>query len=126
MNAPANITRKNLVTFYSQFLQAAPPAFPDSPPMQPPNTPPVVNPTSAHVVLSFKGVNGQSQQVTVPMALDSISNTWSASWDSSACIGGEYDNSPDGKVEWVVYGSGAAQAAQQGYFWVMANDANTI
>jgi hypothetical protein len=128
MNAPASITRKNLVTFYCQFYQPPPPVFPDSPPpLSPPAPPTIVNPTSATVVLKFKGLNEQLQQQTIAMALDSTSNTWSASWDTSNCIGSPFgDSSPDSRVDWVVYGAGIAQAAQQGTFYVVANYANTV
>lgn len=120
---PANITRKNLVSFYAQFYQPPTPTFP---PTEPPPAPVIVNPTSAMVALYYKGTNGSRQSASIPMTLDSATNVWSAQWDSSNAMGAENEGSPDGYVDWMIFGAGAAQAARQGRFSVIANDANVI
>lgn len=45
-----------------------------------------------------------------------LTNIWTGQWDSSAAC--------DGIVEWLVYGDGSLQAADQGRFNLLANLAN--
>ena len=97
------IVRKNAVIFTASFAAA------DGTTTQP---------VSAYTELRFKNTSGATTQVSISLTYDSVSNTWSGVWDSSAAA--------QGLVEWVVYGSGILEAATQGSFQIAANAANNI
>lgn len=108
--------RKNLIQINARFV---PPGWcywnkqtnsPNPPPPQPSN---------AVVVLKFIPTGTKTPlSVQVPMTLGADGVTWSCTWDSSA--------SGEGVVEWVVYGSGTVQSANQGVFTILANPANVF
>jgi hypothetical protein len=107
-----SFVRKNLITINSKIV---PPGFeywnhetnlPNPLPTQP---------TAVNVTLEFCNLQGFKNTVVIPMTLGTDGATWSCLWDSSAARAGE--------VTWVVYASGAVQAAQQGQFTIQANRA---
>ena len=101
-------TRKNLIQVSATFL---PPGFVagSSPPTQP---------SSVEAVLRYCTLAGNAASATVPLTLQADGITWLGDWDSSAA--------GEGPVSWVIYGSGAVQAAQQGQFFIVANKANVF
>jgi hypothetical protein len=126
--------RKNLITLNASFIpqgfpcpaggwpcpgggqgdwcySTVPPEFPNPP------TPPT-QPTTVVAVLQFCNPGGSKVSVTIPMVLSANGWYWSCQWDSSA--------SGQGDVIWVVYGSGAAQGANQGKFRILANSVNVF
>ncbi len=73
-------------------------------------------PTSAFAILSFKSATtGLATTSTVSLVAD-VDNVWSGTWDSLLA--------QEGTVEWRIQAMGALQAAQQGSFFLQANDAN--
>lgn len=133
----AAFIRKNLITLNAAFLPQGfvfPPntpwPFPGGgpingdwcystvPPQNPAPTNPPVQPTEVIAVLSFTNPGGSSVTTTIPMVLSVSGWFWSCQWDSSA--------SGQGDVTWVVFGSGAAQGANQGSFRIIANSVNTF
>jgi hypothetical protein len=78
-------------------------------------------PSSAFCVVNYCDLTGVDQQVSIPMTSNlggDLITTWTATWDSSAAR--------EGTVSWVIYSTGALQAATQGQFQVLANQANNI
>lgn len=73
-------------------------------------------PTSVVAYVNYNNRSGQRVTDQITCSYDSTSKEWSGHWDSS--------NAEQGNVEWMIYGSGALQAAQQGSFQVLANLAN--
>ena len=104
----ATFVRKNLLKINATFT---PPGW--TPAMGIPT-----QPTSAVAVLKYEAIGGGIANATIPMTLGMDGLTWSCEWDSSA--------SAEGKVDWVIYASGATQAAQQGAFFIAANTANVF
>lgn len=80
-----------------------------------------VQPSAATLQLRYLSFSlNQNILVTVPMTIDNANPAgpkWSATWDST-------DAAP-GRVEWVVFSTGAVQAATQGSFQLLGNNANT-
>ena len=95
----ASFVRKNELIISGKFH------VPDSPSAQP---------DSATVVLTYKK-GGTKMTDTINLSLSN--GVWSGTWDSSA--------SDAGRVDWMIYGTGAVVAATQGFFMIEANKANT-
>ena len=76
-----------------------------------------IQPSAAVLFVNYRNMLGVQANDTVTMNYDDVTNSWSATWDSSRCT--------HGNVEWMVFGSGALQAATQGQFQIAANAANT-
>lgn len=73
-------------------------------------------PTSAYAILSYKdATTGLAATSTVSLTADANS-VWSGVWDSLLA--------QEGDVEWRIQAKGSLQAAQQGKFFLQANDAN--
>lgn len=94
--------RKNLLVCTGVFLPASGSA----------------TPSAATVNLSFKNMSGVLTSEEVPLTLGTDGVTWTGTWDSSQCVGGD--------VEWAIWSTGDVQAAQQGKFTIKANRANTL
>ncbi len=109
----ASFIRKNLVTISSQFIPPGYCAYVDGVAQPPPP-----QPSTVEVVLLFRAPGGASVTGTYPMTLQADGITWLYLWDSSLTGGGI--------VSYVVYASGAVQAADQGQFTILANQANTF
>jgi hypothetical protein len=75
-------------------------------------------PTNVYARLRFKNTSGATTEVSIPLTYGSTGNNWTGSWDSSAAA--------QGNVDWVVYGNGSLEAAQQGSFQISANSANDV
>ena len=75
-------------------------------------------PSSATAILTYKDQTGASHTDTISLTYNTIPNTWTGTWDTSA--------SGEGTVFWMVYGYGTLQAADEGCFEVEANPANTV
>lgn len=73
-------------------------------------------PTNAEVVIVYPTLAGR-QTATIEMSLDTTTNIWSASWDSSVAIAG--------RVDWMAHCWGGVTAAAEGSFDLRANLANT-
>lgn len=110
-----SFVRKSLVTINTKFVPPGYEAW-NCQTNQP--NPPPTQPTSAEAVLNFNNPAGAPVTVTIPMSLGSDGVTWTCQWDSSAA--------GQGLVSWVVYASGAVQAANQGQFYIAANSANNF
>jgi hypothetical protein len=97
--------RKNLLTLSGQFWT----------PGQEKNEP---QPISVSAVLRYRSItSGELVETVFPLFMNSATNVWSATWDSSVSM--------DGRVEWCVYSAGDVVAAAQGFFMIEANKANT-
>jgi hypothetical protein len=84
-----------------------------------PGQPLSVQPANGLLVLRYKQAGCCDTSVSIVMTNNGAPDyVWSAVWDSSA--------TPGGRVDWVAYFSGGVQAAQEGSFFVEANDANTF
>lgn len=95
--------RKNIVTFTVTFAASDGTA---------------TQPSAASAMLSYKDLAGSQHNASIPLVYSSATNTWSGTWDSSAA--------GEGTVEWMIYGYGTLQAADQGSFAISANAANTV
>jgi hypothetical protein len=80
--------------------------------------PALVQPSSATLILSYTNTQEKVVMTTIAMTYDAGTETWSGVWDSSDC--------KVGRVDWLVYSSGALVAADEGSFHIYANDANTV
>lgn len=98
----AAFVRKNAITISATFTAA--------------NGDDNLQPSAAYVELVFQDLSGSTQRVSLTMS--ESSGVWSATWDSSAA--------GPGTVQWVAYGTGTLEAAQQGQFEILANAANTV
>lgn len=75
-------------------------------------------PTTAYAVLTYKSATtGLDATSTVSLTAD-VNNVWSGTWDSLLA--------QEGDVEWRIQAKGSLQAAQQGKFFLQANDANLL
>lgn len=105
--------RKQLITINAKFVPPGWCAFINGVAQPIP-----MQPTAAEVVLTFCNPAGSEVTTTLPMTLGVDGVTWSAVWDSSAA--------GKGTVTWVVFASGAVQAADQGSFQILANRTNVF
>ena len=76
---------------------------------------PGVQPTSASLSLAYN-LAGTVTKVSLALTLNG-DGTWSTSWDSSTADGG--------RVDWSVVSHGIVVAADEGFFILAANNANT-
>jgi hypothetical protein len=113
----ASYVRKSLITISAKFVPPGGGGSWVNGVYVPASSPPT-QPTSSVAVLEFPSASGAQVSTTIPMSLGSDGVTWSCQWDSSACAGGV--------VDWVVFGSGTVQGANQGSFTIVANQANTF
>jgi len=75
-------------------------------------------PSSATLIINYNDISGVNRTTQVPMTFNSSGDDWVGTWDTS--------NSGAGNVEWMIYGAGSLQAAAQGQFQILANQANTV
>jgi hypothetical protein len=108
--------RKNMITISAKFWQ---------PGVAPADQ---VQPATASVNISYIDSQGAPPVATeINMTYASGTGLWTAQWDSSGSIGGAREDDCNGYVYFVVFSSGnGVQAADQGRFFVSANQANDI
>jgi hypothetical protein len=73
-------------------------------------------PTNVVATVAYTNTAGAAATANFPLAYNSDDNLWTGEWDTSVVQAGE--------VDWMVFGSGAIQAAAQGSLEILANQAN--
>jgi hypothetical protein len=104
----ATFVRKNAITFTAVFTAA------DGSGTQP---------STATLRIFYTNTSGTQSYDNIDMTYNAVNDAyplgnWTGVWDSN--VAGR------GNVEWVVYGAGSIEAANQGQFQVLANAANNV
>lgn len=109
----ARFVRRGLLTISGTFQMNDNLDVDEIPPPSPPV--PAPQPANATCQLSYTNSLNQPTVFSFPLLMNP-DGSWSGTWDST-------DAGP-GRVEWVVFSTGGVVAATQGFFELVANDAN--
>jgi len=103
----AKFVRKNLIVLSGVFSLPGAAGVPAD-----------TQPSSVTAELFYTNTLGRQVTTQIILAMDTDTKVWSGNWDSSDCS--------RGRVDWMIYSTGALVAADEGFFEIYANDANKV